>query len=345
MSLTNKIGQSTTYTSILPSVGRIYTEKQSKEAKWRLGILDFYFLKSNSNVGLTSRRFGVSRAWIYKWLKRYSPKDLSSLEGRSRRPHHFRDVKYDCRIVGIIRKLRIDSPTYSSKRLHIILKRDWDISISAATIGRIIKRYALYFAKKVGRANISKAKRILKNKLLRKPHGLKATSPRTLIEFDMKHIRVGVRRQYAFCAIDPYSKEVMIHIASTPSSNNAKNAIEKVIAIFGEDIQILNDNGSENFGEVYKYLDEHNITQYFARPHTPKDKPFIENLIGKFQQECLDEDDRTEKTVEERQKQADEWVNTYHFYRPHQTLNYLTPAEYCDSIGITIMRRGLSTMC
>jgi transposase InsO family protein len=133
----------------------------------------------------------------------------------------------------------------------------------------------------------------------------------------MKHIRVGNKKQYAFCAIDPYTKEAIIHVASTASSNNAKIAIKKVLTTFGEDIQLLNDNGSENFGEVYKYLSENSITQYFARPHTPKDKLYIENLIGKLQQECLDEDDRTEKTVAERQEQIDEWLNIYHFFRPH----------------------------
>jgi len=345
MSLTNHIGQSTTYTSILPSIGRIYGKKLSREAKWRLGILDFHFLKSGRNVSLTSRRFGVSRAFIYKWLTRYNPKDLGSLEDRSRRPHHFRDVKYDQKIVGIIRKLRTDFPTYSSKRLHIILERDWGILVSAATIGRIIKRYALYFARKIRLATIFRSKRILRNKLLRKPHELKATSPHSLIEFDMKHIRVGNRKQYAFCAVDPYTKEAVIHIAATPSSNNARIAIEKVIATFGKDIQVLNDNGSENFGETYRYLDEHSITQYFTRPHTPKDKPHIENLIGKLQQECLDEDDRVEKTVVERQTQINDWLNVYHFFRPHQALNYLTPAEHCATLGITIERRELSTMC
>jgi len=74
-------------------------------------------------------------------------------------------------------------------------------------------------------------------------------------------------------------------------------------------------------------LEDQDVTQYFARPHTPKDKPHVENLIGKLQQECLDED-RSAKTVPELQVQINRWLNDYHFFRPHQALNYLTPNEY-----------------
>ena len=41
-------------------------------------------------------------------------------------------------------------------------------------------------------------------------------------------------------------------------------------------------------------------------------------------------------SVEERQEEADKWLNDWHYYRPHQALNYMTPAEYCATIGITI---------
>lgn len=105
----------------------------------------------------------------------------------------------------------------------------------------------------------------------------------------------------------------------------------------------MNDNGSENYRHAYEYLKKEQITQYFARPHTPKDKPHVENLIGKLQQECLDED-RRNMTLEERAKQITTWLNDYHYYRPHQALNYLTPSEYCATLGIPILRREVSTM-
>ena len=80
------------------------------------------------------------------------------------------------------------------------------------------------------------------------------------------------------------------------------------------------------------------MRQIFTRPHTPKDKPHIENFIGKYQKECLNESENRTYTVRERQEEADKWLNDWHFYRPHQALNYLTPSEYCATIGITILQ-------
>ena len=120
-------------------------------------------------------------------------------------------------------------------------------------------------------------------------------------------------------------------------------ALDKAISVFGKNMVIVNDNGSENYKHAYNYLKTHHITQYFTRPHTPKDKPHVENLIGKLQQECLDEY-RGYMNFKEREEQIITWLNDYYFFRPHQALNYLTPAEFCDKLGITIFRRKVSTM-
>jgi ribosomal protein L21 len=251
-----------------------------------------------------------------------------------------------------VRKIRQEDPSFSAVKIAVILVRDYEedlVSVSAATIGRIIKKFSLFFSRIVQvRKDLSRAaKRGWKTRKLkeRKPYGLKATVPHQIIEFDMKHIVLGSQVQYAFCAIDPYLKQAFVHVASTPSSANALVAMKKVLVFygdennrFGKDLVIVNDNGSENMGKVYDHLKEEKITQLFARPRTPKDKPFIENFIGKLQKECFDEDDRSTKTVAERQKQINTWLNNFHFYRPHQALSYQTPQEFCATLEVTIPR-------
>ncbi len=297
----------------------------------------------------------VSRAFIYKWLKRFNPSYLPSLESRSRRPVRIRCATYSSSTVSIIRKIRCETPSFSAIKVSVILLRDFGIKLSAATVGRIIKRFSLFFTRitQVHKKLSADAKRRwrIKKQKERKPYGLKAVRPHQLIEFDMKHIVMGPRSHYAFCAIDPYLKQAYVHVAATPSSNNALVALKHILAIYGDernnygkDLIIVNDNGSENMGAVYDFLKEEAIVQLFTRPHTPKDKPYIENFIGKLQKECLDEDDKVEKTVAERQEQVNQWLNDFHFYRPHQSLNYKTPQEFCDTIGITIPRMELSTM-
>lgn len=342
--MTNKVGSSTIYSTILPNnaaLSRIKPVNLSKQAKLRLGIIDHYIHKTY-NVSLTCRHFAITRSYFYKWYNRYSPRNLSSLENKSNRPHKIRPATYDTSLIKLVRQLRTDYPSYSSKKLSVILKRDWGISYSHSTIGRIILKYKLYFraAFKLARQRSKRAVAIWKK---RKPYNLQAKAPAKVIEFDMKHIYTCGRRQYAFVAVDIFTKQVCIHIANQPSSYQAKIALETVLDTFGSNVCIVNDNGSENYKHAYQYLRDQNVTQYFARPHTPKDKPHVENLIGKLQQECLDED-RTIKSLNERKQQIQEWLNDYHFFRPHQALSYLTPQEFCATLGITIRRSEVSTM-
>jgi hypothetical protein len=342
--MSNRIGSSTIYGTTLPNnaaLTRIRDVRLSKQAQHRLRII-VHYQQVTHNVSLTCRHFAVCRSYFYKWFKRYDPKCLASLESRTTRPHHVRPATYDIAFVGLIRKLRTDYPSYSAKKLARIIFRDHDYHYSAATIGRIIKRFALYFraALLLSKKRSQYRKQVWKQ---RKPYLLKADKPRSVIEFDMKHIYLGGVKQYAFVAVDPFTKEAMIHLAHRPSSLQAKTALQKAVTIFGDRITIVNDNGSENYRHAYEYLKQQHIVQYFTRPHTPKDKPHVENLIGKLQQECLDED-RSHMTLEEREVQVMRWLNDYHFFRPHQALNYLTPSEYCGTLGITILRRAVSTM-
>ena len=137
----------------------------------------------------------------------------------------------------------------------------------------------------------------------------------------MKHVWVpGSNTRYAFVAVDVTTKQAIIHVGGTSTASQAKLALQKVIDVFGRGITLVT-----------------------ARPHTPKDKPHVENLIGKLQTECLDED-RTARSVPDLQHQVNRWLNDYHFFRPHQALGYQTPAEYCATLGLTIPRAEVSTM-
>jgi len=57
----------------------------SPEAKKRLRWMEYY-QAHNRNISLTCRYFGISRPTFYRWLDRYDPKDLRSLENRKTIP-------------------------------------------------------------------------------------------------------------------------------------------------------------------------------------------------------------------------------------------------------------------
>jgi transposase InsO family protein len=206
---------------------------------------------------------------------------------------------------------------------------------SVATLGRLISREKLFFRPDTKRRKKHSKAAVKAHERKRKPYDLKADGARKVIEFDMKHIYLLGTKLYAFCAIDPFTKESVLHIASSPSSKNAKTALEKVIARFGKDIIVVNDNGSENMKDAQAYLLSQTITQYWTHPYSPTEKPFVERFIGTFQKECLDYN-YDPMNVTELRGVADAWLDKYHFYRPHESLDFFTPAQFCATMHLSI---------
>jgi transposase InsO family protein len=322
----------------------------SPEAKHRLDIMDFYYGKSaqydrfsRKNATVTCRHFGISRSYFYKWLNRYDKSNLKTLESRSTRPNKCKTNNWSSFLIEEVTKIREAHPTYSSKKISVILNRDLELCASASTVQRIINNFNLYFNlnTKAKRTKLSQSENIHK---VRKPLDLKTNPPNRVVEFDMKHIHTTSKTYYAFVGIDFITKQTVIHADKTSSSAAAKRALEKIVQTFGTDIVIVNDNGSENMGEAHAYLQSQHIIQYWTRPRKPKDKACVERVIGTFQRECLDNINHIPNSVEELQNITNQFLNDYHFYRPHASLNYSTPNEYCATLNIVIRRAEVSTM-
>jgi transposase InsO family protein len=316
---------------------RVLTEDGRRRFNWIKWYLNESQKKSKNgkrNKSLTCRYFGIERKTFHKWWNRFNPKDLSTLNSLSRRPKNCRQSHYGKDVIKIIKKIRTDSPTYDAIKVHRILQRDYNLDKvpSVATVGRIIRKYGFFFAVKKSKSKSHKKNRYNRNV---KPKDLHKNHKKPLIEFDMKYITLLYTRLYAFVAINVETRAVVVHISTTSSSKSALEGIKKAIKVFGKDILILNDNGSENLGAVYEYLQKHDIEQYFARPHTPKDKPYVERVIRTYQEECLNQN-YDYYNLDEWQNITNMWVNDYNHYRPHRGLNNLTPAEYSDKINVTV---------
>ncbi|MDR2900561.1 MAG: integrase core domain-containing protein, partial [Treponema sp.] len=323
-------------------------EELSKTAKHRLSIIDWYHRKSEyyatngkPSVSVTCRHFGIHRSYFYRWYKRYNKHRLSTLENKTTTPNKKRQVEYSRDLVEKVRELRKADPSYSGKKLRPILLRTMKEVPSVATLGRLIRREQLFF-----RADVSRRKKKQKSttktyQRIRKPYGLKPSDAKKVIEFDMKHIYLLGTKLYAFCAINVLSREAVIHIATTSTSRNAKVALEKTVNRFGKQIFIVCDNGSENMKDAEQYLISQEIIQYWTHPHAPKEKPYVERFIGTLQKECLDYHYEPMNATET-MAVVNDWLDKYHHYRPHEALDFLTPAEYSDTLGIAIPHCGLS---
>ncbi len=315
-----------TYGAILPgaaSVARL--PKLTKEARQRIKWFDYYH--QSNNISKTCWHFGISRKTFHKWKKRYSKYYLPSLEARSRKPKRFRSSKILFETILLVKKLRTRYPYYSKYKLSVILQRDRGITLSASTVGRIIKKHGLFFKTKYP----SKKKRYASKQVIERlhlPRDYAIARPGDLIESDTKHLPFLGKKRYAFVAIDCAGKGVVIRLAANPSSLKNTAVIKAAQETFPFPLKAWeNDHGPENLKDFHAKLTEEEIPQYFAYPYCPDDKPYVERVIGTLEREFVQQGNLV-SGLEEQQRRIDRWLDEYHNFRPHQSLGYLTPNEY-----------------
>jgi len=323
------VGTATRLGYVLPGAIRISKiHLPSKEAKQRLKWIDHY--NKGNNVALTCRHFGIARSLFYKWQKRYQRLGVSGLENQSTRPKRFRQSKIPLEHIDLIKKLRKQYPYFSKYKLAVILKRNFNIRLSESTVGRVIKKYDLFF-----RSPYKSKKERMKYKRTRLPKDFKLLRPGDLVQSDTKHIPFFGPKRYFYVIKDCLTKMVSISVSASISSRQSGLAFENAKKHIPYPIKnIQNDNGSENLKELIKYLRDNDINQYFTRPRTPKDNAFVENMIGTIEREFIQQGKLT-FDIKEQQQLIDDWLNEYHRFRPHQALNYLTPQEYYEKIKST----------
>ncbi len=320
-----RTGAQTRIGVVIPGLASVRpTTTLSREAKQRLRWVDYYHAHRN-NARLTCRHFGVHHRTFYRYYNRFKQQGVTGLEARSQRPNQVRQPTTPQSVIDVVKQLRRANPEFSKYKLAVILKRDYGYSVSASTVGRVISRYQLFLAPPVKQKGHPGRRQSITH--LRKPNSFTAVKPGDLIEVDVKHLPNTGKKRYGFVAIDVVSKQATVHVASTISSTQGALAWRKAVHRLGLPKAALTDNGSENMGAFAKLLAEQPTRHYWARPHTPKDKPHVERFIGSLEKECI-QWGGVATDLADQQDIINQWLHKYHSYRPHQSLGYLTPAEY-----------------
>ena len=296
----------------------------SKAAKLRLSWLDYYHTHGE-NAALTARHFGIAKSCFFKWKQRYDKLGLVGLHNQPKRPKIVRTPLTPAPVVDTIKALRKANPEFSKYKLAVILERDYGYRVSASTVGRVIARYNLFFAPPVKQKGHPGRRQSIAR--IRKPQGYVVAQPGDLVEVDVKHLPHINGKRYGFVAIDVVSKHATVHVAATISSTQGALAWRKAVHQLGLPKAVLTDNGSENMGAFAALLQEQPTEHYWARPHSPKDKPHVERFIGSLERECIQRGGVVTDLADQ-QTVIDQWLSKYHSYRPHQSLGYLTPDEY-----------------
>lgn len=319
------------YGAILPGAVRLarLPVRLSREARQRVRWFDYY--AKTGNAALTCRHFGISRKTFHKWKKRYSPYLLPSLESRSRKPRRFRQSKIPHETILLVKRLRTRYPYYSKYKLAVILRRDHGATLSASSVGRLIKKHQLFFRSKYP----PKKKRYAARRAIERRHlppDYQIAEPGDLVESDTKHLPFLGKKRYAFVAVDCVGKGAVIELSTSPSSARNAALVGRAEQAFPFPVKAWeNDNGPENLKDFHATLEERAIPQYFAYPYCPDDKPYVERLIGTLEREFVQQGNLV-SDLGEQQRRINRWLDEYHGFRPHQSLGYLTPNEYYQKV-------------
>ena len=278
------------------------------------------------NASLTARHFGISRKTFWIWEKRFDQKSLSTLEEKSRAPHHVRQKEITPEEEGRVVALRRAHMRWGKMKLERLYLNTYGTTISSWKVQYTIEKYALYFhpvrnARTQARRSRSKEKKRI-TELTKRP------VPGYLIALDTIVLFVDGAKRYIFTAIDTCSKVAFARMYTTKSSRNAADFLNRFAYLL--DYEIWNtghDRGSEFHKDFQKAIEKLGLTDWWSRPHTPKDNPFNERFNRTLQDEFLALGHLTADT-DRFNREVTEWLIEYAFVRPHQSLGYDTPWEY-----------------
>ena len=161
----------------------------SPEAKRRLMWIDWYHSHGN-NARKTCRHFTISPDTFYRWLRRFHPDHVSTLEDRSRRPRWLRQPTWSPQLEQEVLLLREQYPRWGKDKLVVLLHRQ-GFEVSTSMVGRILKRLKERGILREPPPNDISARRRQWQRpyAVRKPKGYTIKEPGDLVQLDTPDVR------------------------------------------------------------------------------------------------------------------------------------------------------------
>ena len=301
----------------------------SREAKRRLKWIDWY-MSNGRNARKTCRHFSISPDTLYRWLGRYDPKDLRSLEERSRRPKRVRRPSWSADLAQAVLELREQYPRWGKDKLAVLLREaGWRVSTSM--VGRILKR-----AKETGVLREPPAVGISARKRSRsrpyavsKPREYRVSAPGDLVEVDTLDIRPlpGVVLKH-YTGRDLASRWDVVGVYTRATATTARSFLGQLIDRMPFEVKAVQvDGGSEFAAEFEGECERLGVRLFVLPPRSPKLNGHVERAQRTHTEEFYEMYDG-DLEVGPLNRALRRWEQVYNTVRPHQSLGYLTPNEY-----------------
>lgn len=309
-------------------LAKLHLKDLSMEARRRLKWFDWH-RSHGENVSLTSRHFGIARQTFYRWLRRYDPFNLASLEDRSSRPRQVRQRTWTTAEVLAVASLREEYPRWGKAKLALLLLGQ-GVKLSVSRVGRILSylkgRGAL---KEPLRRSQARRRPWKRQYATRKPRSYEARAPGDIVQLDTMDVRPEpgiVLKQ--FTAVDVVSRWSVPTIASNATAKLASKALDELIARSPFPIRAIQvDGGSEFMADFEDACRQKGVLLFELPPRSPKLNGRVERANRTYREEFYD-CSTTNPTVNAFRTDLRRWEETYNTVRPHQALGYLTPAQF-----------------
>ena len=191
-----------------------------------------YYQQHGKNARLTCRHFDISPQTFYRWLRRYRPRRVESLEDRSRRPRRVRRPTWSSELAQAVLELREQYPRWGKDKLAPLLRAaGW--SVSTSMVGRILaslkRRGVLREPPRAGSA--VRRPRPARPYAIRKPREYQAKLPGDIVQVDTLDLRPlpGVVLKH-FTARDVVSRRDVLEVHTRATAQAAARFLDAIQA-------------------------------------------------------------------------------------------------------------------
>lgn len=282
-------------------------------------------------VALTCRHFGISRQTFYRWLKRYEPLDLTTLEERSHCPRRRRQPTWSFPLAEKVLLLRLQFPRWGKDKLAVLLRRQ-KVSISVSMVGRILNQLQQQGRLvEPPRSGVPGSRRALRPRpyAVRKPKQYAASEPGDLVDVDSLDVRPisGVVFKQ-FTARDVVSRWDVIQAHPRATAQTAAQFLDTLQHRMPFPIRAVQvDGGSEFAAEFEQACQQRGLHLFVLPPRSPKLNGAVERANRTHTEEFY-QVTACSLEMKKLNRELRQWERIYNTVRPHQALGYLTPLQF-----------------
>jgi transposase InsO family protein len=276
-------------------------------------------LRPGANLSELCRRYGISRAKGYKWLRRYQGEGRAGLADRSRRPHESPD-RTAAAVEAEVLAIRAESnEAWGGRKIQAAMRRrGLQVIPSPSTITAILRRNGCL------KAGVGQQRGPWQR--------FERPAPNDLWQMDFKgHFGLRQGRCYPLTILDDHSRFALaVSACGDEQGSTVQRQLVSVFEHSGLPWAMLMDNGSPWGGEqphtvLTVWLMRLGVHVGHGRPHHPQTQGKDERFHRTLKAEALN--NRSFVDLAQCQRAFDAFRHRYNNERPHQALDMAVPAE------------------